>query len=135
MVGAGIAVPAIFLRGIAVMRFIAEYFLIAYAGRYFLVVLLMVSASAVYSRPEVIRADISYYSDDYFQNGVVRDIEAEKNYEEIYQFYTYYEVVYDSEKRVKVFREYKRGEIIHEEHYQYDNDVIRRKVVMQKPDQ
>jgi len=60
-----------------------------------------------------------YYSDEYFQEGVVRDIEAEKNYEEVYQFYTYYEVIYDSSKRVKVFREYKRGEVIHEEHYQY----------------
>ncbi|MCK5003203.1 MAG: hypothetical protein KAJ92_03115 [Gammaproteobacteria bacterium] len=98
-------------------------------SRFWLALLLMGSASLAYSRPEVIRADIPYYSDDYFKQGVVRDIESEKNYEEIYQFYTYYEVIYDSSERVKVFREYKRGVLIHEEHYQYDKDAIKRTVV------
>jgi hypothetical protein len=37
---------------------------------------------------------------------MVRDIVAEKNYEEIYQFYTYYEVSYDVKARVKIFKEY-----------------------------
>lgn len=102
-------------------------------SRYCLFILLMISTSLVYSRPEVIRPGVSYYSDDYFQNGVVRDIESEKNYEEIYQFYTYYEVIYGSAERVKVFREYKRGDIIHEEHYQYDKGLINRTVIPQKP--
>ena len=101
--------------------------------RYLLALLLMGSASLAYSRPEVIRADVPYYSDDYVQQGVVRDIESEKNYEEVYQFYTYYEVVYDSSERVKVFREYKRGNLIHEERYQYDKDSIKRTVVLQGP--
>ena len=101
--------------------------------RYWLALLLMGSASLAYSRPEVIRADVPYYSDDYVQQGVVRDIESEKNYEEVYQFYTYYEVVYDSSERVKVFREYKRGNLIHEERYQYDKDSIKRTVVLQGP--
>ena len=92
----------------------------------------MGSTSFVCSRPEVIRADVPYYSDDYFQQGEVRDIESEKNYEEIYQFYTYYEVIYDSSERVRLFREYKRGNIIHEEHYQYDKDSIKRTVIPQK---
>lgn len=99
--------------------------------RYWLALLLLGSASLAYSRPEVIRADVPYYSDDFFQQGVVRDIESEKNYEEIYQFYTYYEVIYDSSKRVKIFREYKRGDLIHEERYQYDKDSIKRTVVPQ----
>ena len=97
--------------------------------RYWLALLLMGSASLVYSRPEVIRADVPYYSDDYIQQGVVRDIDSEKNYEEIYQFYTYYEVIYDSSERVKVFREYKKGNIIHEERYQYNKDSIERILV------
>ncbi|MCK4706154.1 MAG: hypothetical protein KAT90_11780 [Gammaproteobacteria bacterium] len=99
--------------------------------RYWLALLLLGSASLAHSRPEVIRADVPYYSDDYIQQGVVRDIESEKNYEEIYQFYTYYEVIYDSSKRVKIFREYKRGDLIHEERYQYDKDSIKRTVVPQ----
>ena len=100
--------------------------------RSYLALLLLGSASLAYSRPEVIRADVPYYSDDYVQQGVVRDIDLEKNYEEIYQFYTYYEVIYDSSERVKIFREYKRGDIIHEEHYQYDKGLIKRILVLQK---
>jgi hypothetical protein len=99
---------------------------------YCLVILIIASTSVAYSRPENIRADMPYYSDDYFENGVVRDIESEKNYEEIYKFYTYYEVIYDSLERVKVFREYKRGDLIHEEQYQYDQDSVKRTVVLQK---
>ena len=98
----------------------------------FLLVLLMSSPLAVHSRPEHIQADVSYYSNDYIQQGMVRDIEVEKNYEEIYQFYNYYEVIYDSLERVKIFREYKRGDVIHEEHYQYDQNSVKRTVVPQK---
>jgi len=97
-----------------------------------LALLLMGSASLVHSRPEVIRADVSYYSDDYVQQGLVRDIKSEKNYEEIYQFYTYYEVIYDESKRVKIFREYKKGDVIHEEHYQYEHDSVKRTVLSPK---
>ena len=100
-----------------------------FIGRYCYIILLMGLVSSAYSRPEVIRADVPYYSDDYVEQGVVRDIEVEKNYEEIYQFYTYYEVIYDSLERVKVFKEYKKGELIHEEHYQYDNDSVKRIVI------
>ncbi len=77
-----------------------------------------------WGRPEIIREGISYYSDEYFQEGKVKDIVSEKNYEEVYQFYTYYEVIYDSVERVKVFKEYKQGEVIYEEHYQYDKQGV-----------
>jgi hypothetical protein len=82
----------------------------------------MLLSSAVFARPEIIKEDIVYYSDDFFQTGMVRDIVAEKNYEEIYQFYTYYEVSYDVKARVKIFKEYKQSEVIFEEHYQYAID-------------
>ena len=95
----------------------------------FLLVLLLSLPLSVHSRPEHIQADVSYYSNDYIQLGMVRDIEVEKNYEEIYQFYNYYEVIYDSLERVKIFREYKRGDVIHEEHYRYDQDSVKRTVV------
>ena len=88
----------------------------------------MFSVSQLQARPEVIRAGMKYYSDEYFEEGLVRDIESEKNYEEIWQHYTYYEVVYDSEGRVKVFKEYKQGNVIYEAQYRYgpdDNDVER----------
>lgn len=84
-----------------------------------LIVCLMLLAPAVQARPEVIRAGMKYYSDEYFEDGPVKDLEAEKNYEEIYQHYTYYEAVYDTEGRVTVFKEYKQGAVILEERYRY----------------
>jgi hypothetical protein len=97
-----------------------------------LIACLLLIAPAVQSRPEVIRADMKYYSDEYFDEGIVRDIEGEKNYEEIYQHYTYYEVIYDSLGRVKVFKEYKQGTVIYEALYRYGpgpQDVERTVVV------
>ncbi len=84
-------------------------------------ILILVSSVAL-ARPEIIKEGILYYSDESFQTGVVKDIVAEKNYEEVYQFYTYYEVVYDAEARVKIFKEYKKGEVLFEEHYSYADD-------------
>ena len=89
---------------------------------FWLIAALTLLAPAVHSRPEVIRAGMKYYSDEYFENGLVKDIEAEKNYEEIYQHYTYYEVIYDSRERVTVFKEYKQGAVILEERYRYVSD-------------
>ncbi len=83
---------------------------------------LILISSSVLARPEIIKEGILYYSDESFQTGIIKDIVAEKNYEEIYQFYTYYEVSYDAESRVKIFKEYKKSEVIFEEHYQYAAD-------------
>jgi hypothetical protein len=76
------------------------------------------------SRPEKIRPGDSYYSDELAEStnqGWVRSLGQEKNYEEIYQFYTYYECVYDEGERVILFREYKRGDVIRTEKYSYDD--------------
>lgn len=74
------------------------------------------------ARPEKIRAGVSYYSDELVEAGSVRDIGAERNYEEVYQFYSYYEVLYDEHERVVRCLEYKRGELIREDTYRYSND-------------
>ncbi|MCP4698755.1 MAG: hypothetical protein GY862_18175 [Gammaproteobacteria bacterium] len=87
-----------------------------------LLVFLALAMPQAESRPEIIHAGVSYYSNEYSQKGFVRDIESEKNYEEIYQFYTYYEVIYDAAGRVNVFKEYKRGEVIREERYLYNSE-------------
>ena len=79
-------------------------------------------AAASSARPEKIRPGHSYYSDDQVLEAGVRDIAAEKNYEEVYQAYRYFEVVYDEEGRVAVFKEYKRGEIVRTEEYRYRED-------------
>jgi len=75
------------------------------------------------ARPEKIQAGMSYYSDDYVVSGEeparIHDIEDEKNYEEVYQFYTYYEAIYDATERVTQFIEYRRGEVKRREKYEY----------------
>lgn len=74
------------------------------------------------ARPEVIRADTSYYSDELVESGSVRDIGPERNYEEVFKRYTYYEVIYDSDERVIRCLEYKRGDVIRTDHYRYAED-------------
>ena len=71
------------------------------------------------ARPERIKPGISDYSDDFVVADLVCDLADEKNYEEVYQFYSYYEAVYDTQKRVVLFKEYKRGELIRTDEYRY----------------
>ena len=73
------------------------------------------------ARPERIRPGHSYYSDSEAGEGEVRDIGQERNYEEVYQSYRYYEAVYDEAERVVTFREYVRGDPVRTEEYRYDS--------------
>ncbi len=82
---------------------------------------LCVTAAPLDARPERIRPGMECYSDEYVETAGVRDLAEEKNYEEVYQLYTYYEAVYDADERVVVFREYERGEIVFEQRYAYDS--------------
>jgi hypothetical protein len=79
----------------------------------------LIRAGPAGARPEYIKAGVSYYSDGFVLAGLVRDLAAEKNYEEVYQTYSYYEVIYDAQERVTIFKEYKRGELIRTEEYSY----------------
>ncbi len=86
-----------------------------------LAALLFFAASDVArARPERVRPGESYYSDDFVEHGLVRDLGQEKNYEEVYQFYTYYEAIYDAAERVVTFIEYRRGDVFTREEYRYD---------------
>ncbi|MBW2445454.1 MAG: hypothetical protein JRG83_05975 [Deltaproteobacteria bacterium] len=61
----------------------------------------------------------------------MHDLAAEKNYEEVYQFYSYYEAIYDAQERVVVFKEYKRAELIRTEEYSYrsSGDLLERRTL------
>jgi hypothetical protein len=74
------------------------------------------------ARPERIRAGHVYYSNSFSEEGVVRDLEGEKNYEEVYQSYRYYEAVYDDHGRVVSFKQVQRGEVVREDRYRYSGD-------------
>jgi len=98
-----------------------------------LAVISLLAALPASARPERIRPGESYYSDDFVEVGLVRDIGEEKNYEEVYQFYTYYEVIYDASERVVTFIEYKRGEIDRSEQYRYSADGSLKQREVQRP--
>jgi hypothetical protein len=98
-----------------------------------LAVISVLAAPPAIARPERIRPGESYYSDDFVEVGLVRDIAEEKNYEEVYQFYTYYEVIYDASERVVTFIEYKRGEIDRREQYRYAADGSLKQREVQRP--
>jgi hypothetical protein len=74
------------------------------------------------ARPETIRAGVSYYSEELIENGPIRDIGVERNYEEVFERYTYYEVVYDESERVIRCLTYKRGSVTRKDTYRYAAD-------------
>ena len=84
--------------------------------------ILLAAAGLSEGRPERIKPGLSYYSEDCITKGNVSDIAEEKNYEEVFKNYEYYEAVYDDKKRVKTFRAYKRGEIVLTKRYFYRPD-------------
>jgi hypothetical protein len=73
-------------------------------------------------KPYEIKADIPYYSDEYTTSNGVSELGEEKNFEEIYQYYNYYEAFFDSNKRIVIFNAYERGDIEFSETYYYDGD-------------
>ncbi len=86
---------------------------------------LLLAGSALYAgdawaRPERIKPGVPYYDDDYVCEKEICDLVAERNYEEVYELYSYYEATYDEAERVIRFIEYKRGEKIRTEEYSYD---------------
>ena len=81
--------------------------------------IILTAADFSEARPEKIKPGLSYFSEDYITKNNVSDISDEKNYEEVFKNYEYYEAVYDELKRVKIFRAYKRGEVILKEKYFY----------------
>ena len=101
-------------------------------GRLLLGLALLVPLAAA-ARPEKVRPGHTYYSDGYVLEGLVRDIAAEKNYEEVYQFYRYYEAVYDEAERVVTFREYVRGELILTEAYRYNSEGVLLERTVKRP--
>jgi hypothetical protein len=71
--------------------------------------------------PYVIKPGVSYYSDEYTAQNDISELGEEKNFEEVYQFYNYYEAVFDTEERIVTFKAYKRGALEFSETYFYDD--------------
>lgn len=73
-------------------------------------------------QPYEIKAGISYYSDEYSTHDGVSALGDEKNFEEVWQNYNYYEAVFDTQERIVVFKAYERGTLQFSEEYSYDGD-------------
>ena len=68
------------------------------------------------------RPGFAYYSDEYTLEGDVYRLGEEKNLEEVYQYYAYFEAVHDERQRVVIFKAYVRGDLDWTERYRYDRN-------------
>ncbi len=73
-------------------------------------------------KPYKIKAGVAYYSDEYTVTNGVSELGEEKNFEEVYQYYNYYEAVFDSQEHIVLFKAYLRGTVDFSEIYFYDNE-------------
>lgn len=73
-------------------------------------------------KPYEIKAGISYYSNEYSTNNGLSELGEEKNLEEVYQNYNYYEAIFDEQGNIVTFKAYKQGVIEFSETYSYDNN-------------
>jgi len=71
-------------------------------------------------QPYEIKAGISYYSDEYTTHNDISQLGEEKNIEEVYQNYNYYEAIFDTQERIVKFNAYKQGVVEFTETYSYD---------------
>ncbi|MBE9537171.1 MAG: hypothetical protein IMF07_08325 [Proteobacteria bacterium] len=84
-----------------------------------IIILYLAFAKTAIASPEVIKPGTLYYADEYEIKDNIAHLGAEKNYEEVFKNYNYYEAAYDDQKRLILFRAYKNGEIEWEERYSY----------------
>ncbi|MDH5752437.1 MAG: hypothetical protein OEZ59_08480 [Deltaproteobacteria bacterium] len=86
--------------------------------------LLITLSTAALGRPVVMKPDVPFFSDAYVEKNGISDIGPEKNYEEVYRNYNYYQAVYDAKGRVVKFTVFKRGEKEREETYAYTSGGV-----------
>jgi len=82
---------------------------------------MLLGGNCLYAKPLNIKPNLSYYSADYSLSGNQYELAEEKNLEEVFKNYNYYEAIYDELERVKIFRAYKRGEVDFSEVYFYNS--------------
>ena len=93
-----------------------------FRGSLLVLALMAQTPDSAQARPERIVPGDSYYSHEFSVQGGIAELGAQRNFEEVYQLYTYYEGVYDERQRMSRFRVYERGQILWEERYFYQPD-------------
>ncbi len=102
----------------------------------FLSAVLFLLSAVAYSegefKPYKIRPGISFYSNEHSVQNGISQLGEEKNFEEVYQNYNYYEAVFDAQERMVIFKAYKQGSIVFSENYVYEGEdkAPARKVVI-----
>jgi len=95
-------------------------------NKFFLLITVFLISPAVLCagkfEPYEIQEGLSYYSDEYTTRNGIAELGEEKNFEEVWQHYNYYEAIFDSQERIVVFNAYERGVIEFSETYHYDGD-------------
>jgi hypothetical protein len=85
-------------------------------------------------QPYKIKAGVSYYSNEYSTEEGVSELGEEKNLEEVYQNYNYYEAIFDAQERIVTFNAYKQGAIEFSETYSYDKQGRPEKKLIKQAD-
>ena len=85
-------------------------------------------------KPYEIKAGVSYYSNEYSSDNGLSKLGEEKNLEEVYQNYNYYEAIFDAQERIVTFNAYKQGAIEFSESYYYAEDGQPEKKLIKKAD-
>ncbi len=85
-----------------------------------IIITLFLGLFRISARPEIIVEGTIYYSNEIEEDAEIKELVGEKNYEEVYRDYTYYEAVYDEQKRLVLIKEFERGELVWSEKYIYD---------------
>ncbi len=85
------------------------------------------------ARPERIVPNQPYYADEFAMEGEIAELGEERNFEEVFKNYEYYEAIYDERERPILFRAYRRGEILWTERYHYDEQgkLIKKEIIRQ----
>jgi len=95
--------------------------------------LMAANNSDTLSRPEKIKPNISYYAEEFTIKGNIAELGEERNYEEVFKNYEYFETIYDEQERPSIFRAYKRGEITRTERYFYNSngELVKKEIAEQ----
>jgi hypothetical protein len=100
-------------------------------------IMILASPTVLYAgkfQPYEIKAGVSYYSDEYTTHDDISELGEERNFEEVYQNYNYYEAIFDSQERIVIFNAYEKGTIVFSESYSYDSDGHPIRKVVKNPD-
>jgi len=82
------------------------------------------------ARPEKVKPGLTYHAEDYVVQGETKELTQEKNYEEVYRNYEYFEAKYNKNAQIIEMKAVKRGETNWIERYYYnaEGELVKKEV-------